>query len=104
MFFDPTTVNNITYVDGGFGENNPSEVVLGELEGSESPFERMTDAVKELGCLVSLGTGRATYDYDRPGVVTYVKPKGIQSAEDAIGLLKAIATDCHKKHLKVEAR
>jgi hypothetical protein len=104
IFFGATTVNGIIYVDGGFGYNNPSELALKELESNKGPFDRMTDAVKQLSCFVSLGTGRPTHTYDKTGMTAYVTPKGITSAEDALKLLKDIATGCHQTHLEVKAR
>ena len=104
MLFEPAEVNGITYVDGGFGQNNPSKLILSELESHESPFPRMVDAVKELGCFISLGTGRSTHIYDQPSLTEHLKVNGVKTIEDAVSLLKAIALECHDTHLEVRAR
>jgi hypothetical protein len=53
-FFKPTSIDRprpaITYIDGGMGHNNPSEVALDEVR-------RIWPSCTELG-LVSIGTGR----------------------------------------------
>ncbi len=102
-FFDNITINGITYVDGGFGQNNPSGVALKELEQSDWPLP-MKDAVTEVACFVSIGTGRPTYGRDEKTLISYVKPKGIKSMEEAAGLCIKIASGCHEQHLEIKER
>lgn len=100
-FFPPITINGVEYVDGGFGKNNPSEAALKELESTDwlSPME---DAMKEVGCFVSVGTGRPTFRLEKSTAKSKMVPKGITSLWDAAGICVQIATDCHSEHLKVE--
>ena len=100
-FFPPITINGIEYVDGGFGKNNPSNAALRELESSEwlSP---MDDTVQGVGCLVSIGTGRPTFNHEKATAKSKLTPKGFDSLKDATRLCVQIATDCHREHQKVE--
>ena len=100
-FFDSVTINGITYVDGAFGQNNPSAVTLKELEQSDWVLP-MRDAVAEVECFVSIGTGRPTYGRNEQNLMSYVTPKGLTSIEDAAKLCISIATSCHEHHLVVE--
>lgn len=102
-FFDSITINGITYIDGGFGQNNPSRVALEELEQSDWLLP-MKDAVTEVACFVSIGAGRPTFGRDEQTLTSYVKPKGIKSMEEAAALCIQIATSCHEKHLEIKQR
>lgn len=64
----------------------------------------MGDAVNGVGCFVSIGTGRTTFDRENVGVMSKITPGGITSLSDAVKLCIRIATDCHKEHLEVEAK
>ncbi len=101
-FFPSVTINGVEYVDGAFKYNNPSSVVLSELESAEwlSP---MQDAVMELGCLVSVGTGRATFKRES-STASKLMPSGVRSLMDAATLCKDIVMDCHNLHLEVQSR
>jgi len=102
-FFDDITLNGITYIDGGFGHNNPSHVVLEELEGQDWLMP-MKDAVLEVGCFVSIGTGRTTYGREEKTMVSHVIPKGGKSLQQAAAICVKIASDCHEEHLKIKTR
>jgi predicted acylesterase/phospholipase RssA len=102
-FFNSITINGIIYVDGGFGQNNPSSVALKELEQSDWLLP-MKDAVTEVACFVSIGTGRPTYGRDEQSLISYVKPKGVKSMEEAVGLCISIASGCHEQHLEIKER
>jgi len=80
-FFDPITINGTTYIDGGFGHNNPSSVALDELGGNDWLLP-MQDAVTGVGCFVSVGTGKPTYSRDE----------------------KNTAVVCHAKRSQINAR
>ncbi|KAH8803418.1 acyl transferase/acyl hydrolase/lysophospholipase [Xylogone sp. PMI_703] len=102
-FFDPITIDGVEFVDGAFGNNNPSAAALDELESVEW-LQSMTDAVKEVGCFVSIGTGLPTFDHERSAVRSKFIPKGLTSVKDTADLCISIATDCYKEHLKVNNR
>jgi hypothetical protein len=100
-FFDPITITGIEYVDGAFGNNNPSAAALKELESIEWPT-RMSDATKGVSCFVSIGTGRPTFKREKDTVISKLIPKGLDSLNDAASLCVSIATDCDREHLKVK--
>ena len=102
-FFPSITINGVEYVDGAFGKNNPSQAALRELESAEW-VSQMGDAVNEVGCFVSIGTGRTTFDRENDGIMSKITPGGITSLSDAVKLCIRIATDCHKEHLEVESK
>ena len=60
---------------GAFRNNNPSGAALTELESAEwlSPTH---DAVLDVACLVSVGTGRPTFEYKKPGMVSKMISEG----------------------------
>ena len=64
----------------------------------------MKDAIKEVACFVSIGTGRPTYGRDEQSLISYVKPKGIKSMEEAAALCIKIASSCHEQHLEIKER
>lgn len=72
------------FVDGGLGCNNPSRLVLDE---AKSLF-----GARQIGCLVSIGTGQAETISIKPGLFQRISPG------DIIDTLKAIATDCEATH------
>lgn len=100
-FFPPITINGVEYIDGGFGKNNPSEAALKELE-SKNWLSPMENAVEEVGCFVSIGTGRPTFLLEKSMAKLKVVSKGIASLRDAADICVRIATDCYCEHLKVE--
>ncbi|KAK2729783.1 hypothetical protein CKAH01_10085, partial [Colletotrichum kahawae] len=102
-FFPSIEINGIEYVDGAFRKNNPSGAALAELESTEwiSP---MRDAVAEVGCLISVGTGRGTFDREASSALSKIIPKGLISLKDAAKICIKIATDCHEAHLDIEKR
>lgn len=102
-FFPSITIDGVEYVDGAFGRNNPSGVVLRELESVESPM-RLANAVAEVGCFVSVGAGRPTIDRESDSFKSKITPKGITSITDAAKICVKIATNCHREHLDVEYR
>lgn len=61
----------------------------------------MHDAAAEVTCLVSIGTGRGTFKYTRPGFLEKLMPNGIKAMKEAAKMCVAITMDCHKEHLKV---
>ncbi|KAK4161596.1 hypothetical protein QBC43DRAFT_243126 [Cladorrhinum sp. PSN259] len=97
-FFPSITINGVEYVDGAFKYNNPSSVALSELESAEW-LAPMQDAVRGVGCLVSVGTGRPTFKREKTWI-----PNGARSLRDAATLCKDIAMDCHSMHLEVQSR
>ncbi|KAK1979284.1 acyl transferase/acyl hydrolase/lysophospholipase [Colletotrichum cereale] len=100
-FFPSVTIDGVEYIDGAFGKNNPSGVVLKELESVESPLQ-LANSVAEVGCFVSIGAGRPTFDRERDSFKFKITPKGITSIADAASICVKIATDCHNEHFDVE--
>jgi predicted acylesterase/phospholipase RssA len=73
------------FIDGGLGQNNPSRVVLDEVNAL---FRACP-----IGCLVSIGTGQAKIiSIKKPGFLQQVVPT------DVIEALKGISTDCEVTH------
>ncbi|KAK4031683.1 acyl transferase/acyl hydrolase/lysophospholipase [Parachaetomium inaequale] len=101
-FFPSITINGVEYVDGAFKYNNPSSVVLSELESAEW-LAPMQDAVTGVGCLVSVGTGRPTFKRES-STLSRLMPNGALSLKDAATLCKDIVMDCHGMHLEVQNR
>ena len=64
----------------------------------------MQDAVTGVACLVSIGTGRPTFDRKKPTIMNKFIPMGASSIKHAVELCINIAKDCHSAHLEVEAR
>jgi len=102
-FFPSAMINGVEYVDGAFGKNNPNGAALTELESAEwlSPI---LDAVTGVACLVSIGTGRPTFDRKKSNMMSKLIPRGASSVKDAASLCIQIATSCHMAHLEVENR
>ena len=102
-FFPSVTINGVQYVDGAFRANNPSYTALAELESIEAPL-RLPDAVAGVGCFVSLGTGRATFSYEKMSKLSALRLRGLVSLKSAAKMCAAITMDCHKEHEKVAYR
>ncbi|KAB8276850.1 acyl transferase/acyl hydrolase/lysophospholipase [Aspergillus minisclerotigenes] len=105
-YFEPVTIDHIDYVDGGFGKNNPSDAAIDELQ-SDDYLLPLDDPVRQVGCFVSIGTGRATYQYDVQTLFSYfgfLKPAGVKAVEEAVQMSINIATESHDKHLDIEKR
>lgn len=91
MFFPSMTINGVEYVDGAFGNNNPSDLALDELESEESPSP-LADAVKGVGCFVSIGTGRKDHG---PKKEMFFSRRRLQVQ---------LATDCERTHRGIQKR
>lgn len=102
-FFPSVTVDHVEYVDGAFKCNNPTSSVLKELESRDSPSP-MRDAIAEIDCLVSIGTGRPTIAKQTSTSIPWITPKGVSEAADAAAMCVKIATNCHEAHLDIEYR
>lgn len=98
MFFPSITINGIEYVDGAFGNNNPSELALDELE-SDGWLSPLADAVNGVGCFVSIGTGVKAAGEDRDAFSRRLSPK-----LDKVRLQAQLATDCERKHRDLQKR
>lgn len=98
-FFPAKTVNNLRYVDGGFGKNNPSRAAIAELKSAnwQSPLQ---DAIRDVACFVSIGTGLPTFRRKTSSSWS----GGLDSIKTAVKLCVDIATDCHNEHLDVLQR
>lgn len=101
-FFPSITINGVNYVDGAFKWNNPSSIALSELESTEW-LGPLHNALMEVGCFVSVRTGRQTFKREK-STVSRLLPNGALSLKDAATLCKDIALDCHSMHLEVESR
>ncbi|KAL6407046.1 regulatory protein NB-ARC [Ilyonectria robusta] len=102
-FFPPVTINGVEYVDGAFQKNNPSSAAISEVESDEWPSP-IRNAVAEVTCLVSIGTGRGSFEYKRSSLRDMFVPKGLVSMKEAAKMCVAITMDCHKEHLNVRSR
>ncbi|RYP48008.1 hypothetical protein DL769_011253 [Monosporascus sp. CRB-8-3] len=102
-FFPSISINGVEYVDGAFGFNNPSDLILKELKSIEWPAP-LLDPLAEIGCLVSVGSGRPTFEREKASVSSRVTPGGIKSVSAALKCCKEIATSCHRVHLGVAER
>lgn len=77
------------FVDGGWGRNNPSRVVLDE---AKAVFGN-----RKIGCLVSIGTGQVkVISIKKPGLFQRFMPGDVPA--DIMDVLDAIATDCEDVH------
>jgi hypothetical protein len=56
----------------------------------------MEDAVQQVGCLVSIGTGQPTFETKKSTIISQIMPVGITSLRDAASTCVRIATDCHR--------
>jgi hypothetical protein len=101
-FFPSITINGVEYVDGAFGFNNPSDIILKELKSVEWPAP--LDTLDEIGCLVSVGTGCPTFEREKSSVSSRVTPRVIKTVSDALTCCKEIATNCHRAHEGVAGR
>ena len=73
------------FIDGGLGCNNPSRLLLDEVNDIFGS--------RQIGCLLSIGTGQGEIiSIKTPGIFQRVVPT------DVIDALKAIATDCEGTH------
>ena len=63
-----------SFIDGGLGCNNPSQVVLDEAEA--------LFGARQIGCLVSIGTGQAevVVDIKKPGLFQQIIPTDVIDA------------------------
>ncbi|RYP72974.1 hypothetical protein DL770_007854 [Monosporascus sp. CRB-9-2] len=102
-FFPSITINGVEYVDGAFGFNNPSDLILKELKSIEWPAP-LLDPLAEIGCLVSVGSGRPTFEREKSSVSSRVTPGGIKSVSAALKCCKDIATSCHRVHQGIAER
>ena len=78
------------FIDGGLGQNNPSLLVLDEA--------KRLFTTRQIGCLVSIGTGQGEISIQKPGLFQQVIPTNV------IGALRSMATDCEKIHEEVSGR
>lgn len=99
----PTTINGVNYVSGVLGRNNPSSLALEELE-LDTWLSPLRDAVDEVGCFVSIGTGRPTLEGSEDTLKMSLTPKGIVSARDALSLCSLVTTDSDAEHRRIQKR
>ncbi|MCJ1405065.1 hypothetical protein MMC11_008291 [Xylographa trunciseda] len=69
-YFKPIKIDGATYVDGGFGFNNPSREIVTEV------LRVHNDADDCINCLVSIGTGRpkkSKDDFFKPGRMNWFR-------------------------------
>jgi len=87
----PPSSSGLRLDGGSLGCNNPSRVVLDEAKALFGS--------REIGCLVSLGTGQAKIiKIERPGLFQRIVPT------DVIVALSGIATDCESTHEDIFGR
>ncbi|KAJ7109063.1 acyl transferase/acyl hydrolase/lysophospholipase, partial [Mycena crocata] len=80
------------FIDGGVGQNNPTEQLLSEAEAI-FPGQKVA-------CLISIGTGQ-------PGTIEVRKPGVFERNVVAVGTIKAMvamATDCEETAERMEKR
>ena len=83
-YFSSIKIGNAEYIDGGFGQNNPSTPVFWEV----SQVNRNIDAANALS--ISIGTGITRFSRFQKGL--FKKPIGWFNAA------KKISTDCERDH------
>lgn len=104
MLSSPTTIiNGEDYVAGMLGRNNPSSLALEELESDtwESP---LMDVVYEVGCFVSIGTGRPIFRGPGDALRKRFTLKGVTAVQNALSICSQVTTDSHAEHMKVMKR
>ena len=91
-FFKPATIGKHTFIDGGLGNNNPTNRALREVS---RVFPNGS-----LACLLSLGTGKCK-------VISIPKKRRLIQRVvplDVITAIQDITTDCENVHQEIEHR
>ncbi|KAG6889009.1 hypothetical protein C0995_004477 [Termitomyces sp. Mi166 len=85
MYLPPITINDVEFVDGGISFNNPSILLMGEVNA-------VFGIARHIGCLVSIGTGM------QPNITIETQPSDpIEAVDYAKSIIEAsikIMTDC----------
>lgn len=102
-FFDPITIKlgeaEETFVDGGFGCNNP---VFQVLQEAQNQFPG-----RQIGCLVSIGTGMPAVREVRDSANVNIFQRmafSLTQAADQITVYERIATTCEVAHQEMSKR
>lgn len=102
QFFAGMRIGLQDYVDGGMGCNNPTRLLLKEVE-SEQEADSEENVISNVGCVVSVGTGH-------PDVIAFQQPPkrtlgsftGFSSpgiiTDDLIKVMHDMSVDCETIH------
>lgn len=98
-----TTIDGECYTSGILARNNPSGLVMEELESDTWPSP-LRDVVDEIDCFVSIGTGRPTLREPKDALWKRSTLKGAMAVRDALSICSQVTTDSHTEHMKVFKR
>jgi len=79
-FFDPVTIDDRTFADGGFGANNPVDEVEGEASNIWGSEEK--DLKELVKCFISIGTGNPGRKAFEDGMIKFLSETAVQIATE----------------------
>ncbi|KAF7164517.1 hypothetical protein CNMCM6106_001035 [Aspergillus hiratsukae] len=79
-FFDPVSIDDRTFADGGFGANNPVDEVEGEASNIWGSDEK--DLKELVKCFISIGTGNPGKKAFEDGVIKFLSETVVQIATE----------------------
>ncbi|GIJ91451.1 hypothetical protein Asppvi_010416 [Aspergillus pseudoviridinutans] len=79
-FFDPVSIDDRTFADGGFGANNPVDEVEGEASNIWGSDEK--DLKELVKCFISIGTGNPGKKAFEDGMIKFLSETVVQIATE----------------------
>jgi hypothetical protein len=79
-FFDPVSIGNRSFADGGYGANNPVEEVEGEAANKWCP--ETGDLKPLVKCFISIGTGNLGMDAFEDSMLGFLRKTVVQIATE----------------------
>ncbi|GIC93461.1 uncharacterized protein Aud_009949 [Aspergillus udagawae] len=79
-FFDPVSIDDRTFADGGFGANNPVDEVEGEASNIWGSDEK--DLKELVKCFISIGTGNPGKKAFEDGMIKFLSATVVQIATE----------------------
>ncbi|KAF4215069.1 hypothetical protein CNMCM8980_008758 [Aspergillus fumigatiaffinis] len=79
-FFDPVSIDDRTFADGGFGANNPVDEVEGEASNIWGSDEK--DLKELVKCYISIGTGNPGKKAFEDGMIKFLSQTVVQIATE----------------------
>jgi hypothetical protein len=79
-FFDPVSIDDRTFADGGFGANNPVDEVEGEASNIWGSEEK--DLKELVKCFISIGTGNPGKKAFEDGMIKFLSQTVVQIATE----------------------
>ncbi|KAF7173630.1 hypothetical protein CNMCM6106_007691 [Aspergillus hiratsukae] len=79
-FFDPVSIHDRTFADGGFGANNPVDEVEGEASNIWGSDEK--DLKELVKCFISIGTGNPGKKAFKDGMIKFLSETVVQIATE----------------------